>query len=332
MSQSVGTRFTTESETTMNRNEHLDFTRTEASFTSDGTRCAATVFRPRASSTTPLPAIVMAHGFGTPRALRLYAFAEQFVAAGYAVLVFDYRHFGDSDGEPRQLLDIGKQLVDWRNAVDYARTLDGIDPNRIIGWGTSFAGGHVLTLAGSGVRFAAVIAQVPHIDGIAAARAVGMRQTMRVAPSAISDGVRALFGRSPRYIDAVGLPGTRAVMVSPDAVTGRDRLVRESGLSDGDYPENVAARILLKIWRYSPGRTASAIECPTLVQIMSEDSVTPAPVAQRAAERIPGATIRTYAGGHFDPYVEPMFSAIVTDQLAFLADSVPLQPATDPSA
>ncbi|MGC5258898.1 alpha/beta hydrolase [Gordonia sp. DT218] len=308
----------------MTTNERTDFTRAEASFTSNGIRCAATVFQPQKAKATPLPAIVMAHGFGTPRAMRLYAYAERFAAAGYIVCVFDYRHFGDSDGEPRQLLDVPKQLADWRAAVGFTRTLDGVDSSRIVGWGTSFAGGHVLTLAGTGVDFAAVIAQVPHIDGIAAVRAVGFRHTLCVAPSAIKDGIRALRGQSPHYIDSVGLPGTLAVMVSPDASTGRDRLMQESGLSQGDYPETVAARILLKIGLYSPGRTASAIECPTLVQIMSEDAVTPASVANRAAKNIRKATVHTYTGGHFDPYVDPLFSAVISDQLAFLTENVPL--------
>ena len=50
--------------------------------------------------------IVMAHGLGGTRRMRLTAFAERFVAEGYACLVFDYRYFGDSEGQPRQLLDI----------------------------------------------------------------------------------------------------------------------------------------------------------------------------------------------------------------------------------
>lgn len=210
----------------MTTNERSTFTRTETSFTSDGIRCAATVIRPQEAGATSLPAIVMTHGFGTPRAMRLYAYAKRFAAAGYIVCVFDYRHFGDSDGEPRQLLDIPKQLADWRAAVDFTRTLDGVDSTRIVGWGTSFAGGHVLTLAGTGVEFAAVIAQVPHIDGIAAVRAVGFRHSLRVLPSAVKDVVRAVRTKPPHYIDGVGLPGTRAVMVSPDANSGRDRMMQ----------------------------------------------------------------------------------------------------------
>jgi hypothetical protein len=59
---------------------------------------------------------------------------------------------------------------------------------------------------------------------------------------------------------------------------------------------------------------------------MTEDAVTPASVALRAANKIPKATVRSYAGGHFAPYVEPFFTPVVTDQLAFLANAVPVTP------
>src|ERR1700739_1547483 len=94
------------------------------------------------------PLLVMAHGLGAVRTMRLDAYAERFCAAGYACLVFDYRNFGDSEGAPRQLLDIRMQLQDWIVAVAYARTLAGIDHNRIGLWGTVFAGGHVIGTAG----------------------------------------------------------------------------------------------------------------------------------------------------------------------------------------
>jgi pimeloyl-ACP methyl ester carboxylesterase len=302
------------------------YSRTDEWFDSDGVRCAVAVFRPTPAPATAAgtPAIVMAHGFGTPRAFRLYAYAEVFARAGYIVLVFDYRHFGDSEGEPRQLLDISKQHQDYRNAIAYARTLDGVDSDRIVGWGTSFAGGHVLTLAGTGENFAAVIAQVPHVSGPAAMRATGLRQTLRVLPSALIDQTRALVKRSPRYIDSVGHPGQVAVMTSPDAIGGRDRLLDASGLTQGQYLETVAARILLVIGLYSPGRTAAKIACPTMIQIMADDAVTPASVAQKVAAKVPHATVRIHRGGHFDPYVEPLFSAIVAEQLAFLRLAVPL--------
>ncbi len=82
----------------------LPFTTSEQTFLSEGTACAARVYRPAArpsAADDPRPVIVMGHGFGGVRALRLYAYAERFVAAGYLVVVFDYRGFGESEGSPR---------------------------------------------------------------------------------------------------------------------------------------------------------------------------------------------------------------------------------------
>ena len=105
----------------------------DVQFDSHGMKCSAYLYRPATDSTTPI--IVMAHGLGGTRRMRLTAFAERFVAEGYACLVFDYRYFGDSEGQPRQLLDIKSQLEDWKAAVAYARSLDKIDPNRVVIWG-----------------------------------------------------------------------------------------------------------------------------------------------------------------------------------------------------
>jgi dienelactone hydrolase len=301
------------------------FTTAEESFLSHSVRCAARVYRPTAAEARPV--IVMGHGFGGVRALRLYAYAERFAAAGYAVVVFDYRGFGDSEGEPRQILDIGMQLQDWRAALQFARQLPGVDPQLVVAWGTSFGGGHVITLAGQGEPLAAIIAQVPHVSGPAAMRATGFGASLRLAPVALRDQAAALLGRNPVYVEAVGLPGTTAVMTSPDAVPGLDTQIAAAGLKTGDYPQHVAARIGLKIGRYSPIRHAGGVTCPALVQIAAHDAVTPRAVAEKAAKRMARSTVHVYDCGHFDPYVEPYFATTLADQLAFLTTHVPVVPA-----
>src|SRR3954454_24924050 len=110
--------------------------RAEVRFASGDADCAAWLYRPEA----PAPLLVMGHGLGAVREMRLDAYAECFAAAGFAALVFDYRHFGASGGEPRQLLDIRRQLADWAAALAYARGLEGVDAARIALWGTSFGG------------------------------------------------------------------------------------------------------------------------------------------------------------------------------------------------
>lgn len=299
------------------------FTVEEATFLSGGVTCAASVYRPTRRSGGRAPVIVMAHGFGGIRALRLPAYAERFAAAGYVVVTFDYRGFGDSAGEPRQVLDIPMQHQDWAAALDFARRLDGVDPGRVVAWGTSFGGGHVLTLAGRGEPLAAVIAQVPHVSGPAAVRATGLRAAARLAPYALRDLAGSFRGRTPVYIASAGLPGEAAAMTSPDAVPGLERLTVDSGLVRGEHREDVAARIALRIGTYSPRRWMGGIECPVLVQIAEHDAITPPAVARAAAARIPRSTVHAYDCGHFDPYVEPLFDTVVADQLAFLAAHVP---------
>ncbi|MFD4223271.1 alpha/beta hydrolase [Streptomyces griseus] len=312
-------------ESTMAEPFNGTFTTSEEWFDSSGNRCAARLYRPTAAD-RPLPVVVMAHGFGSVRALRLYAYAERFAAAGYAVVVFDYRNFGDSEGEPRQVLDIAMQHEDWRAALDYARSLEGVDPTRVVAWGTSFAGGHVITIAGQGEPLAAVIAQVPHVSGPAAVRSTGLRPALRLAVPGIRDTIAALLGREPVYVNSVDRPGQTAMMSSPDAYPGMHTLLRESGLKEDAYPHTVAARIAVRIGLYSPQRWAGKIKCPVLVQIVAQDAITPKRVAERAAGQMRHATVRVYEGGHFDPYVEPLFDTVMADQIEFLRHHVPSLP------
>jgi len=114
-------------------------------------------------------------------------------------------------------------------------------------------------------------------------------------------------------------------MTTPDAVPGLAQQVDASGLVDNDYPAFVAARIALKIGFYSPARHAGRVSGPALVQIADHDAVTPRRVAEKAAAKMVQATVHVYDCGHFDPYVEPHFDQVVSDQLAFLRAHVPVE-------
>ena len=89
--------------------------REDVVFISHGERCAGWFYS--AEGVERASCVVMAHGLAAVKEMRLDAYAERFAAAGHHVLVFDYRHFGASTGEPRQLLDIGRQHEDWAAAV-----------------------------------------------------------------------------------------------------------------------------------------------------------------------------------------------------------------------
>lgn len=275
-------------------------------------RISAWLYRPTGAEDAPL--LVMAHGLGAVRTMRLDAYAERFSAAGYACLVFDYRNFGDSAGQPRQLLDIRKQLADWAAAVAYAHTLEGIDHNRIGIWGTSFGGGHVITTAARVPGIAAAVAQCPFTDGIASLRAINPVTVARLTAAALRDLVGSLAGRPPLMIATAGRPGELAAMTAPDAYPGYLSLV-----PDGVQLRNeIAARIALQVSTYRPGRDAKHISCPILFCVCETDTVAPAGPTLRYAAEAPRGEVKTYREGHFAIYLDDAFERVVADQIGFL--------------
>ena len=105
----------------------------------------------------------MAHGFSAVKEQVLPEFAERFVDAGLATLVFDYRYFGDSEGEPRCQLFPLEMVEDYRNAITWACEQPNVDPDRLGVWGTSYSGGLVAYVGTFDRRVRAVVAQVPSI-------------------------------------------------------------------------------------------------------------------------------------------------------------------------
>ncbi|MFO7162384.1 MAG: alpha/beta hydrolase [Mycolicibacterium hassiacum] len=294
--------------------EHT-YVRHDTTFLSEGTRCAAWLYRPDGVGNPPI--VVMAHGFAAFRELRLDAYADRFARAGYAVLVFDYRFWGASDGEPRRILDIKAQHADWQAAVAYARGLDGVDATRLVAWGSSFAGGHVLHLLARDHAVAAGIVQVPHVNGPASAFSQPATQLVRLFIAGVRDQLGAWLGAKPYRTAAIGRPGDLAMMTSPGAIELVEQMAgehRDKLLTEND----VAARIALRVPFYSPGRYASRITVPTLVQLASNDDVTPMDKALKAARRIPRGEVLVYECSHFEPYLEPHFDRIVADQIDFL--------------
>lgn len=292
--------------------------REDISFDSSGQSCAAWLYRPDAIA--PYPCVVLAHGFGGTREGRLWAFAERFAAAGMAALVFDYRHFGDSEGDPRQLFSIPKQLADWRAAVAYARSLEGIDPERIALWGTSFSGGHVVRVAAKDHRIAAVISQAPFTDGPSTLRAAGLKESIRLTAGGLLDGMAAITGGEPLRIPVVAPPGHGGAMTQPGAYEGYRSLFEDPAT----WRNEICGLATLQLAIYTPALSSGKVSCPFLVCALGGDTVTPPGPALRMAERAPAGESIDYGPewDHFDIYTGELFERAIVDQIAFLTRSL----------
>ncbi len=286
-------------------------------FTSNGTTCRGTLMLP--VSDNPAPVIVMAHGFANIREARLPAFAGRFVDAGYAAFLFDYRSFGESDGDPRHLVHPWNQLDDWSAAIAYVQQHPEIDSDRLVLWGTSFSGGHVLKLAAERDDVTAVISQIPHVSGPATTMQAHPLTTITCTVAAFVDLVGSLVNR-PFFSRITGKPGDRAAITGDDADAAYAAL-----LPDGAPWENrVLSRSLLYVPFYSPRNSARKITAPTLVIGAAKDSVVPIGATWRAARRIPNVEFHALDADHFQPYLGEMFEENMMIQLDFLARNVPV--------
>jgi len=286
--------------------------REAVSFTSGQRRCSGFVYRP-VGAPALAPCVVLAHGFGGTQEGAVAAAAGDFAGAGLIALTFDYRGFGVSGGEPRQVVDIRGQLQDWKAAVAFARGLPGVDPARVGLWGSSLAGGHVLRVAVQDPAIAAVVAQAPfngfpkRVEGRSGA------ETRRLLGAALDDWWRGRSGRPRRYIKAVGERGELAVISTEDAVRATARMQNHT------WRNEVApgALIDMAFW-YRPARGVRRLAAPLLLSLAEHDRETPVKLTRPIAARAPRGELRRYPCTHFELYSEPVRSVVVGDQISLL--------------
>jgi fermentation-respiration switch protein FrsA (DUF1100 family) len=291
------------------------WSRKDVSFKVKGTSISAWLYLPENLS-VPVPCIVMGHGFGGTKDMLLESYAIRYQEAGFAALVFDYRHFGESEGEPRQLVWIPYQLEDWSAAIAYARGLKEVDPAKIALWGASMSGGHVIVTAAKDKNIACVSAQCPGLDGHAsggmALKRMGIGHILRRIMHGQRDFFRSWFGLSPHKIPLVGKPGSIAGMNTQDAYDFFIKYASE------DYINEVCARIMLRGDKYRPVKHARNIRCPVLLQICEHDSIIPKSAAEETEKELGEyAEVIYYPIGHFDIYMGDNFEKAVNDQLDF---------------
>jgi pimeloyl-ACP methyl ester carboxylesterase len=283
-------------------------TRRDVRFASGDAECAAWHFGLGRSGVC----VVMGQGLGAIKEVGVERFAERFAQAGHDVVSFDYRGFGASGGMPRQVANLSAQLEDWRAAAAFARSLPGVE--RIVLFGASLGGSHVLTLAPELPGLAAAIAHVPMADGAAAAARVRRRDAARLTAHALLDEVGSRLGRAPHTIPLVGPPGSLALLTTPDALPALETL-NPAGVP---WPNEIAARIALWLPRYRPVDSAVRITCPLLVVVCDHDALAPPGPAIRAARDAPRGELVSFPCEHYAVYEGEIREQAIASELAFL--------------
>ncbi|MCE3266185.1 MAG: peptidase [Solirubrobacterales bacterium] len=263
------------------------------------------------------PCVVMAHGIGGTRDSGLLPFAEAFAEAGLDVLLFDYRSFGDSTGEPRQQAWPPHHREDYRAAVAFARGLGGVDSERVVLWGSAWSGGHVVYVAAEDNRIAAVISQTADLDGMRTVMEIvrdgGLGQLLRLTAHGLRDAVAALRGAERHNIPIVARPGSLAAMSSEEAQPGYESIAGPT------WRNEVTGTAALAEGMNRPISRVGDISCPILIQVAERDSITPPAAGKAAAWRAKGRSeVREYPCNHFDIYKPPWRERAIADQVHFL--------------
>ncbi|MFT3899726.1 MAG: alpha/beta fold hydrolase [Gordonia sp. (in: high G+C Gram-positive bacteria)] len=271
--------------------------RVDVTFTSGGDKCAAWFYP--APGTAPAPVVVMGHGLGGTMDAGLEPYARALRDAGYAVFAFDYRGFGKSGGEPRQRVSMRSQVGDYHAACAAAARQPGVDPSKIILWGVSNSGGHVFEVGASRTDVAAIIAVVPLVSGLAAAKHALPLHTpsslVKTTTTGWRSSIRQRMGKAPATVAIVGKPGELATLTAPGYYEAYTELAGPS------WRNEIDATIGTEIATHRPGKYAKKITAPMLVQIADLDQGAPPQAAAKAAFNA-RAEVRHYPCDHFDVF------------------------------
>ncbi|TFK50173.1 alpha/beta-hydrolase [Heliocybe sulcata] len=268
----------------------------------------------------PYPVVVMAHGLSANKLMGLSPYAEAFTRLGFACVVFDYRRWGSSDGSPKHCLYVSEQLEDYRTVIKYCRRKPDLDPMRLAVWGSSFSGGHAISLASeAGLNISVAIAQCPYTgESLSAGISMGLVKTVALA---VYDLIRQAFGASPVYIPAAAPPGEMGIMTTPGSVEGLFAITK----TPSEYPNEMSASSLFEVPLYNPSSSAGSIRCPILLVGLEWDNLCAFSGVLKVASLAPKAEVVRIAGHHFEPYPgQPQHKASLEAQLAFLERHIPV--------
>ncbi len=287
-----------------------DFARQDVKLKSQGLTLAGWLYVPGdIRSGEKRPAIVMAHGFSAVKEMYLDKFAEQFAGAGFVVLVFDYRYFGDSEGEPRSQLFPYEQHEDYKNAITWVSMQSMVNPDRIGVWGSSYSGGHVVHLAAFDRRIKAAVAQVPLVSAMD-----NFRRLVRADnfPGLVGwlaqDRVERYKTGKVSYLPVVGPQGTPSALPTQDSY---DWFTKTGQTRAPNWKNQVTVESIEKALEYNPAANIHLISpTPLMIVVAENDTLTPTDLTIEAFGRArEPKRLVIVPGAHFDAYTEPGFSS-----------------------
>ncbi|TMR11400.1 alpha/beta fold hydrolase [Escherichia coli] len=241
------------------------------------------------------------------RNVLLPSFANAFTEAGFATITFDYRGFGESEGERGRLVP-AMQTEDIISVINWAEKQVCIDNQRIGLWGTSLGGCHVFNAAAQDKRVKSIVSQLAFADG------------------------EVLVTGEMNELEKASFLSTLNKMAEKKKNTGKEMFVGVTRvLSDneskvffekvkGQYPEmdiKIPFLTVMETLQYKPAESAAKVQCPVLVVIAGQDSVNPPEQGRALYDAVASGTKELYEEAdacHYDIYEGAFFERVAAVQ------------------
>lgn len=260
-----------------------------------------------------LPAVAMSHGLSVTHCVHYWRMAEQFAASGFVVLDFDPSGFGASDGQPRQRWAPSGLRQDLQAAVGFLRSVPGVDPKKVMVYGSSTGGGTAIDVASRDADIAAVVCVVPHVDGLTNFPGLSMSRGLGIGKAVLRD-LSARRRHQPQVtIQVIGADNSGAGVIDTDGALAAIEIETQPGgewsadhmtykTDDSEWKNSAAPLDLAKWLAYRPGRKLASLTCPTLLISGDTDLVTPPKAQRRMAARNDRVEVVTGPWNHFDVF------------------------------
>jgi hypothetical protein len=239
--------------------------------------------------------------------------AEKYAGAGYAVLLFDYRFFGSSEGKPRGQLFPLEMVEDYRNAISWACEQSGLDPERIGLWGTSFSGGLAVYAATYDKRVRAVVVQAPSLWNGADRRSANPARWDDVGKFLQADRSERYKTGQISYIKVVAPDGEPCVLPGVEVYDAYMSLKEKAP----NWRNAVTIESLEKMREFDPITHIKMISPAALLVIAAEnDGLIPLSAVKAAFKKAPEPKkLSVHPVGHFDFYREPGLSMTAVEAI-----------------
>jgi len=260
-------------------------------------------------SVWPAPVIVLCHGFAGVQDMVLPAVAFCFAQAGFAVVTFDYRGFGDSGGE-RGRLTVARQQEDIRVVLHWVQSNPVLDERRIGLWGTGLGGGHALCVAHRNPQVRCVVSQVPVLNG----------ETLITRGMSFSDREAFLQGLEDRAVrrriddKELWVPINRLIQDRASL-----RFFHQQRRACPAISNRMPYLTLYELCYFQVLPFARAVEQPTLMVTAQQDHLTPFAEVREVYDVLAGikSLFTVSEAGHYDVYRDPWRDEALKAQLAW---------------